>query len=81
MKDLISKELKAVRIRCGFSREQVAQALNVTYETIRKYESGKFNYSVETLENLLNFYKIPVFIFFRNLCENMHEINADNSSI
>ncbi len=75
MIDLIAKELKATRIRCGFSREQVAANFGLSYETIRKYESGKFNFSIETLENLLNFYNEPLNIFFRNICENMHKNN------
>lgn len=72
MINLISKELQAARIRCGLTRKEVSHKLNVSYETIRKCESGEFNYSLETVEKLLELYNVPLDIFFRNVCENMH---------
>lgn len=73
MLEQISKELKATRIRKGIEIEEVAKKMRLSYETIRKYESGKYNYSLETLEKLLNYYKVNPAIFFRNICEYMHE--------
>ena len=69
----ISKELKATRIRKGFSIDEVAQHFNLSYETIRKYETGKTNITVEFIEKLLDLYEVESFYFFRNLCENMHK--------
>mgnify|MGYP004516747027 FL=1 len=72
MINLISKELQAARIRSGLTRKEVSLKLNVSYETIRKCESGEFNYSLEMVEKLLGLYNVPLEIFFRNICENMH---------
>ena len=73
MIEQISKELKATRIRMGLEIEDVASYMNLSYETIRKYESGKYNYSLETLEKILNYYKVSPRIFFENVCAYMHE--------
>ena len=73
MIEQISKELKATRIRMGLEIEDVASYMNLSYETIRKYESGKYNYSLETLEKILNYYKVSPRIFFENVFAYMHE--------
>ena len=73
MLEAIGKELKIIRIRNNYSIDDVAEKLKVNRETIRRYENNSNGLSVERLEELLNFYKVPKNIFFTNVCANMHK--------
>lgn len=72
MLEAIGKELKIVRIRQNLSLEFVAEKLNINKETLRRYENNSNGLSVERLEELLDFYNINLSIFFKNVCEYMH---------
>lgn len=72
MINAIGKELKILRIRNDLSIENVANKLGLSYETIRRYENGAVDMSIERLEKLLTFYKVDKILFFNNICANMH---------
>lgn len=71
----IGKELEIIRIRKNLGRETVAKDLNIHSETLRRYENNSNGLSVERLEELLKYYNVDRSIFFKNLCEYMHEEN------
>lgn len=72
MKEAIGKELEILRIRRNLELNDVANALFLNKETIRRYENKAQCLSVERLEQLLEFYDCDRIIFFKNVCENMH---------
>lgn len=73
MLEAIGKELKITRIRNNLRLCEVSKILNLNKETLRRYENNASGLSVERLEELLNFYKVNKYIFFKNVCEYMHE--------
>ena len=73
MTSKILQELKLLRIRRNLSLEQVANDFHVTYETMRRYEKGQINITLELLEKFLNYYDVKYDIFFERVCEDMHE--------
>ena len=75
MQESIGKELKIIRIRKNLTIEEVATALNLNAETIRRYENNGSGLSVERLESLLELYETDKYIFFKNVCDNMHDNN------
>lgn len=75
MQESIGKELKIIRIRKNLTIEEVATALNLNAETIRRYENNGSGLSVERLESLLELYDTDKYIFFKNVCENMPNNN------
>ena len=75
MIEAIGKELKILRIRNGLSIEEVANNFNLSYETIRRYEAGSVDMSIEKLEKMLAYYKENVDIFFKNICAYNHKID------
>lgn len=79
MLEAIGKELKIVRIRKNLKLEEVAEKLQFNKETLRRYENNTTGLSVERLEELLNYYQIDKSIFFKNICEYMHEKESDDS--
>ena len=72
MLEAIGKELKITRIRNNLKLYDVANDLKFNQETLRRYENNASGLSVERLEELLDYYKVDKFIFFKNACENMH---------
>ncbi len=73
MLEAIGKELKIVRIRNNMKINIVANDLNLNQETLRRYENNASGLSVERLEELLNYYKVDKHIFFKNICDYMHD--------
>ena len=73
MIEAIGKELKILRIRNNLSIEDTANYLGLSYETIRRYETGSVDLSIERLEKMLAYYKEDINIFFKNVCEYMHK--------
>ena len=72
MTEAVARELKALRIRQGLTLEEVAKMRNVSYETMRKYETGKTNITIEFIEEMLKIYNTSQSIFFETVCVNMH---------
>lgn len=72
MQEAIAKEIKIIRIRSNLKREKVAEDLKINPETLRRYENASSGLSIERLEELLNYYKIDKYIFFKSICEYMH---------
>lgn len=72
MLEAIGKELKIIRIRNNLAIEKVALDFKFSKETLRRYENNASGLSVERLEELLDYYKVEKDIFFKNVCEYMH---------
>lgn len=73
MLEAIAKELKSIRIKLDYSMQKVAEDNKFTIETLRRYETNCSGLSVEKLEILLKYYNADKDIFFRNICEYMHD--------
>ena len=69
----VATELKTWRIKRNLSLNKVAIDNNVSYETMRKYEKGITNMTIEFLERMIDYYQIDMKIFFDNVCAYMHE--------
>ena len=74
MLEAIGTELKVIRIRNNLKLNEVADDFKLNQETLRRYENNASGLSVERLEELLNYYKVDKDIFFKNICEYMHNI-------
>lgn len=73
MQEAIGKELRIIRIRKKLELENVAEDLKINQETLRRYETATTGLSIEKLESLLSYYNVESTIFFKNVCENMHD--------
>jgi transcriptional regulator with XRE-family HTH domain len=52
------------RLSLGLTQTKVAQAINVTFQQIQKYEKGTNGISSLRIMQLANFLKVPVIFFF-----------------
>jgi len=60
----IGAKLRMRRLALGLTQTKVAQAINVTFQQIQKYEKGTNGISSLRIMQLSNFLKVPVVYFF-----------------
>ena len=62
----LGKKLRLTRTSLGLTQTQVAQAINVTFQQIQKYEKGTNGVSSARLLQLSIFLNVPVNFFFED---------------
>ena len=60
----LGSKLRMRRLALGLTQTKVAQAINVTFQQIQKYEKGTNGISSLRIMQLSNFLKVPVVYFF-----------------
>lgn len=64
---IIGANMRYFRRASGFSQQDIAQVLGVSYQQIQKYEHGINRFPIEKLYELKQFYGVPFELFFRDL--------------
>ena len=72
----LGKKLRMRRLSLGLTQTKVAQAINVTFQQIQKYEKGTNGVRSNRLMQLSQFLKVPIIYFF----EDYKEFKDVNSS-
>tara|TARA_B100001540_G_C15781253_1_gene631138 strand:- start:929 stop:1297 length:369 start_codon:yes stop_codon:yes gene_type:complete len=62
----LGKKLRMRRLSLGLTQTKVANAINVTFQQIQKYEKGTNGVSSSRLIQLSNFLKVPITYFFED---------------
>ena len=62
----LGKKLRLKRLSLGLTQTKVAQAINVTFQQIQKYEKGTNGVSSSRLMQLSQFLKVPITYFFED---------------
>ena len=62
----LGKKLRMRRLSLGLTQTKVAQAINVTFQQIQKYEKGTNGVSSNRLMQLSEFLKVPIIYFFED---------------
>ena len=62
----LGSKLRMRRLALGLTQTKVAQAINVTFQQIQKYEKGTNGVSSMRLLQLSNFLKVPIKYFFED---------------
>ena len=73
----LGKKLRIRRLSLGLTQTKVAQAINVTFQQIQKYEKGTNGVSSIRLLQLSNYLKVPINYFFEDFSEYL--INIEKS--
>ena len=76
----LGSKLRMKRLSLGLTQTKVAQAINVTFQQIQKYEKGTNGISSLRLMQLANFLKVPVIYFFEDYSEYMSS-SADSDKM
>ena len=78
----LGKKLRMRRLSLGLTQTKVAEAINVTFQQIQKYEKGTNGVSSNRLMQLSSYLKVPITYFFEdfrnyNDIKNPQEDNED----
>ena len=78
----LGSKLRMRRLSLGLTQTKVAQAINVTFQQIQKYEKGTNGISSLRIMQLSNFLKVPVVFFFEDfpLYQGSSSENATNEA-
>ena len=71
----LGKKLRMRRLSLGLTQTRVAEAINVTFQQIQKYEKGTNGVSSNRLMQLSNYLKVPITYFFEDF-RNYNEIKT-----
>ena len=80
----LGRKLRMRRLSLGLTQTKVANAINVTFQQIQKYEKGTNGVSSSRLIQLSNFLKVPITYFFEDFTENNNidkNTQEDNSDL
>jgi len=75
----LGKKLRMRRLSLGLTQTKVAQAINVTFQQIQKYEKGTNGVSSNRLMQLSQFLKVPIIYFFEDFKE-FKDVTIDTES-
>ena len=62
----LGSKLRLRRLALGLTQTKVAQAINVTFQQVQKYEKGTNGISSLRLMQLAGFLKVPIVYFFED---------------
>ncbi len=74
----LGKKLRMRRLSLGLTQTKVANAINVTFQQIQKYEKGTNGVSSSRLMQLSNFLKVPITYFYEDYSD-YKKITGDES--
>ena len=75
----LGKKLRMRRLSLGLTQTKVAQAINVTFQQIQKYEKGTNGVSSNRLMQLSQFLKVPIIYFFEDFKE-FKDVSANDET-
>ena len=75
----LGKKLRIRRLSLGLTQTKVAQAINVTFQQIQKYEKGTNGVSSNRLMQLAQFLKVPIIYFFEDF-RDFKDMTSDNET-
>ena len=76
----LGKKLRMRRLSLGLTQTKVAQAINVTFQQIQKYEKGTNGVSSNRLMQLSQFLKVPIIYFFEDYKEFKDVVTGEESN-
>ena len=76
----LGRKLRMRRLSLGLTQTKVANAINVTFQQIQKYEKGTNGVSSSRLIQLSSFLKVPITYFFEDFSDNTNAEKNENDN-
>ena len=76
----LGSKLRMRRLALGLTQTKVAQAINVTFQQIQKYEKGTNGVSSNRLLQLSQYLKVPIVYFYEDYKGYKDDKATENSS-
>ena len=74
LKKYIAVTLRKFRAEKHITQEELAEKSGVNIGTVTRYESGTIMQSLDKLSSILMVYKVNLYIFFKDVYENMYRL-------
>ena len=75
----LGRKLRMRRLSLGLTQTKVANAINVTFQQIQKYEKGTNGVSSSRLIQLSGFLKVPITYFFEDYTDSNNTENSEKN--
>jgi transcriptional regulator with XRE-family HTH domain len=75
----LGKKLRMRRLSLGLTQTKVAQAINVTFQQIQKYEKGTNGVNSSRLMQLSKYLKVPITYFYEEY-KDYKELSSKNDT-
>jgi len=75
----LGKKLRMRRLSLGLTQTKVAQAINVTFQQIQKYEKGTNGVNSSRLMQLSKYLKVPINYFYEDY-KDYKELSSNNDT-
>jgi transcriptional regulator with XRE-family HTH domain len=69
---IVANELRSLRAKKKLSAEYISKKVNIHSNSLYKYENDASLLKLDVLIKILECYDTNVFIFFKNISENIH---------
>jgi len=69
----VGRELKSIRAKNGWTLEKASEITGIHKNTLSIYENNSDVMQLGKLFKILNDYNINIDIFFKNVCESIHQ--------
>ena len=76
----LGKKLRMRRLSLGLTQTKVAEAINVTFQQIQKYEKGTNGVSSSRLIQLSKFLKVPITYFYEDY-KDFEDIDKNSTNL
>lgn len=73
----IGKNLQRLRRGFGYSQQDIARVLGVSFQQVQKYEKGESRVSAEKLFHLKHFLDVPYAVFFEGVGRRTEYVSYD----
>src|ERR1051325_6520445 len=61
----IGRKIRALRLQRGLSQTALAEGIGLTFQQVQKYEKGANRVSAGRLQQIANFFNVPITFFYR----------------
>jgi transcriptional regulator with XRE-family HTH domain len=82
IRDAICEKIKDLRLKRGYSQQEVADALFMSQNSYSEFECGKRKLDIERLYEMAVFYEVPIYYFLemysRSIAQPEHTDNRDD---
>lgn len=77
----IGLKIREFRQQAGFTQERLAEALEITFQQVQKYERGVTKVNLIKLQQIAEVLKVPVSSFFEESSCHAYQLSEDEKTL
>ena len=77
---MINETLKKLRVKCGYTQQDMADVLKIDRSTYTYYETGKTSPSIKTIVKLAHIFNVPYNILLEGSAEDVEAVAEKKTS-